>query len=388
MRIEIDGFSLGNICFDKNSYLTSFDLTFSQFNVGHFVVLKPKSASFTNHDFSDLKHNVPDWVVTMLDDYYHDVYWMNRRPDETLTLGFKALIRNLFEFFDVVMTGHSDPNIKYLCYGFKNRDQLVYLLSDHSIYFNSIDETRMRNSFSHLTGGDFMGDYSVGEDKIYINDLKIVVAFSLKFTRLSLNLTLADVVSLANKKGIQITTASLSRFENNLRHPDFETLAGLFNILNITDMNGFLEYFTDDILVKLYDEEFNNFDFEPVDLNDAIPNNIPLSKNEYTLLSYLFVTFWGYLIDYKDIVWINVNELPINQWININELDSTLNSLVALGFIKTRLIKDNSYIYLNLDAFIEDVALAKIKSLRDDFVSKYGTTLQDIADKFKINSLN
>lgn len=374
MNIAIDGFSLDEFKFDGNHKLVSFDLFFYQSFVGHFESPEPKSANITNQDFSLWKHNVPEWVFAMFEDY-HDIYH-HLNPQDDLSYGFKALLRNLFEFFDIVMTAYGDPNIKFLCYGFKNRE-LVYLLSDHVISKPTNEYHRFTNSFSRLTGGVLAGDYSVGNDIVYSHNFKLEVAFLLKFKRFSLGLTLADVVSQANKKGIQITTASLSRFENNLRHPDFETLAGLFNVLNLTDMNGFLDFFTDEFHDVLVDDEFDNFEFAPINITDAIPNNIHLNQTENTLLSYLFVTFWGYLLDYKDNVWINLNELPIPQWIDSNDFKPILNSLASYGFIKTKSIKDSTYVYLNMDAFIEDVAIAKIRALHSNpiFVKKYGNNL-------------
>lgn len=374
MVIVNNGFSLDEFKFDANHNLVSFDLFFYHSFVGHFESPEPKPANITNQDFTLWKHNVPEWVFTMFEDYqdrYHHLI-----PQDDLSFGFKALLRNLFEFFDVVVTAYGDPNIKFLCYGFKNRE-LVYLLSDHVISRSTNEYHRFSNSFSRLTGGILAGDYFVGNDIAYCHNLKLEVAFLLKFKRLSLNLTLADVVSQANKKGIQITTASLSRFENNLRHPDFETLAGLFNVLNLTDMNGFLDFFTDEFHDVLVDDEFDNFEFAPINITDAIPNNILLNQNESTLLSYLFVTFWGFLLDYKDNVWISLNELPIPQWIDSNDFKPILNSLASYGFIKTKSINDSTYVYLNMDAFIEDIAIAKIKALHSDsaFIKKYGNNI-------------
>ena len=374
MVIVINGFRLDEFKFDANHNLVSFDLFFYHSFVGHFESPEPKSANITNQDFSLWKHNVPTWVFTMLENYQDIYHYLI--PQDDLSYGFKALLRNLFEFFDIVATAYGDPNIKFLSYGFKNRE-LVYLLSDHVISRSTNEYHRFSNSFSRLTGGILAGDYSVGDDMTYSHNLKLEVAFLLKFKRLSLDLSLADVVSQANKKGIQITTASLSRFENNLRHPDFETLAGLFNVLNLTDMNGFLDFFTDEFHDVLVDDEFDNFEFDLIDITDTIPNSTILNLTESTLLSYLFITFWGYLLDYKDNVWINLNELPIPQWIDSNDFNPILNNLVSYGFIKTKSIKDATYVYLNMDAFIEDVAIAKIKALRSDpkFIKKYGNNL-------------
>lgn len=365
-RHEINGFSIDFSKFIvEDGHLISFDVVFNQKHyVGTFKNPRPNDDFNHNQDFTLWENNVPSYIIDACHDY-KDVY-INVLPKDELSYGFKALLRDLVFITSVISEyDHNHPLAKSCIYGMSEDRTISLILSERLIDERSESE-KMRREFKMLYGSVFLGVYSGGG--IYISEnLKTEVAVSLRLERLSQNLTLQDVVDKLKKVGISLTTASLSRFENNLRHPDFETLAALFKVLNLDHLDGWLDYFEDEYLDVVDDDEFDNFEFHDIDISDILKDPVDLADNELKVLSDLFVVFYGYLLDYRDRYWIKLSELPLKIMRDYPFNPNTvLKSLAAKGFIEITSKNRSKYISLNFDTFNEPKAIELINLLHSD----------------------
>jgi len=362
-RHEINGFSIDFSKFlVEDGHLISFDVVFNQNHyVGTFKNPRPNDDFIHNQDFMLWENNVPSYIIDACHDY-KDVY-INVLPKDELSYGFRALLRDLVFITSIISEyDHNQPLAKSCIYGM-SEDRTISLILSERLIDERTEFENMRREFKMLYDSVLLGVYSGGG--IYISEnLKTEVAVLLRLERLSQNLTLQDVVDKLKKVGISLTTASLSRFENNLRHPDFETLAALFKVLNLEHLDGWLDYFEDEFLDVVVDDEFDNFEFHDIDISNILKDPVDLSANELKVLGDLFVVFYGYLLDYRDRYWIKLSELPLSVMreyaFNPNPV---LKSLATKGFIENKATNGSKYISLNFDAFNETEAIELINLL-------------------------
>lgn len=359
---EINGFSIDprRVVFE-NGMLISFDVMFNVHHyVGTFENPSPEAPLVTNQDFLKWSNNVPAWIIAVCHDY-RDIYF-NVFGEDQLSYGFQALVRNLMEYNLIVSEFEHQSLAKSLVFGMNKKRDIIIILSEDVIKQDAETREKFRREFEGMFDSDFLGICS-GQGLYYSENMKTEIALTLKFERLSKGLTLHGVVEELNKFGLSLTTASLSRFENNLRHPDFETLAGLFKVLGITYLDNWLDYFQPDFLDIIVEDEFDNFEFNEIDLSNVVPNFDSLDNNEKSLLGDLFLTFYGYLLDYRDKYWINTEVLPKHMSHFSFFHGTILNSLSQKGFVQKEVVNGKEYISLNFDAFIEEAAIALISEL-------------------------